>query len=337
MSFTLTKTYPRLWSLEEGTAMVVTDLHGDGDAYQRYRDRFVDLHAAGRADCLILAGDLIHAEDTATPDHSLDMVLDVLALRDTYGAAIIYLCGNHEIPHIYSFSLSKGDRVYTPDFEAAMVNSGHREDIMALFNSLPFYIRTKAGVSLTHAGASPATISSDNARKLFEWSHLELMNWAKKLVAGEDVTALRIGFTNSHQGIPYNTIANYLLSISGPNDPRYNDLLHGFFASNYPLFRKLLWPALFTRCEQEYGPADYAIFLDALLKELSADYSPQQLLITGHIPVRGGHQVATKRNLRLASATHASPRTAGQYLLFDAANPINDIKDLTQCFGSVYE
>lgn len=316
--------------------MVVTDLHGDWDAYCRYRDRFVVLQAAGHADCLIFTGDLIHAEQ-AGRDRSLDIVLDVLKLRHTYGAAIIYLCGNHEIPHIYNFSLSKGDRVYTPDFETAMAESGRRDEIITLFNSLPFYIRTKAGVSLTHAGASPVTITAENAGKLFTWSHQDLLNWAKRVVAGEDIDALRIGFTNSHQGIPYSTIAGYLLAVSGPDDPRYDDLLHGFFASNHPLFVKLLWPALFTRCEQQYGSADYAIFLDALLKELSMDFFPQNFLIAGHIPVKGGHQIVTKHHLRLASAVHASPRTAGQYLLFNTTDPIKDIDDLTKCCENVYE
>ena len=100
MTFTVTKPYPRLWSLEAGTAMVVTDLHGDWDAYRRYRDRFVDLQANGEADCLIFTGDLIHRENPDEPDQSLEMVLDVLALQASYGPAIIYLCGNHELPHI---------------------------------------------------------------------------------------------------------------------------------------------------------------------------------------------------------------------------------------------
>ena len=37
MPFTLTKPYARLWSLDAGVAMVVTDLHGDWEAYARYR------------------------------------------------------------------------------------------------------------------------------------------------------------------------------------------------------------------------------------------------------------------------------------------------------------
>jgi len=262
MSFTLTKTYPRLWSLEEGVAMVVTDLHGDWDAYHRYRDRFVDLQAHGRADCLVFTGDLIHAEDPEA-DQSIEIVLDVLALRNSYGQAIIYLCGNHELPHIYSISLAKDQRVYTPDFETAMVKSGQREEIMALFHSLPFYLRTKAGVTLTHAGASPVTVNSENALKLFNWNHQQLWDWASKVVAGEDVAALRVGYANSNYGLPYDALAHYFLAVSKPNDPRYDDLLRGFFASNHPYFLRFLWPALFTRCEKEYGSGDYAIFLDA--------------------------------------------------------------------------
>ncbi len=50
MPFSLSKTHPRLWSLDTGVAMVVTDLHGDWEAYTRYRDRFLALHATGQAD-----------------------------------------------------------------------------------------------------------------------------------------------------------------------------------------------------------------------------------------------------------------------------------------------
>jgi len=147
MAFRLTKAYPRLWSLDAGVAMVVTDLHGDRDAYARYRERFIELHAAGQADCPIVAGDLIHREPDPGQDRSLDMVLDILALRERYGDAIIYLCGNHELPHLYGFVLSKGDTEYTPGFEAALSESGRRDHILALFKSLLFFIRTVAGVT----------------------------------------------------------------------------------------------------------------------------------------------------------------------------------------------
>jgi hypothetical protein len=91
MPFKLTKLYRRLWSLDAGVAMVVTDLHGDWEAYARYRDRFIDLHAAGQADYLIFSGDLIHREVDAGDNSSLDSAPDLLTLRERYGEAIIYL------------------------------------------------------------------------------------------------------------------------------------------------------------------------------------------------------------------------------------------------------
>jgi hypothetical protein len=336
MTFTLTKSYPRLWSLETGVAMIVTDLHGDWDAYRRYRDRFVDLQTNGEADYLIFTGDLIHRENPDEPDQSLEMVLDVLALQSSYGPAIIYLCGNHELPHIYGISLAKGKRIYTPDFEAALSQSQHRQELIDLLDSLPFYLRTRAGVMLAHAGASVPFANSENAHRLFNWSHQNLLAWADEILKEENLESLRRGYAHFHGDFSYETIARYYLAVSGPDDPRYNDLLRGFFVSSQPTFDQLLWPALFTRCEKEYGLADYGIFLDAMLKEAAADFFPQQVVVAGHIAIQGGHQIVTQKHLRLASAEHAIPRRAGQYLLFDTSQPIESVEDLMGGLGSVY-
>jgi hypothetical protein len=336
MIFSLTKPFPRLWSLEAGVAMVVTDLHGDWDAYRRYRDRFVDFQAKGQADYLIFTGDLIHPEDPHAPDPSLDIVLDVLALRATYGQAVIYLCGNHELPHLYSFSLAKGERVYTPAFEAALTGSQRRAEVISLFDSLPLYVRTRAGVAVTHAGAAAPLADPAAALKLFNWDHQRLFNWVDALMATEDVESMRQGYAKMYQ-VSYDLLAQHYLAVSGPTDPRYNDLLRGFLISNHPDFSSLLWPALFTRCEQEYGQADYAIFLNALLHELSQDFYAQQVLVAGHMSIRGGYQVVAKRHLRLASAHHAKPREAGHYLRFDAAQPVRGVDELRKGLGNVYK
>jgi hypothetical protein len=336
MTFTLTKPYPRLWTLEAGVAMVVTDLHGDWEAYRRYRDRFVDLQANGRADCLIFTGDLIHMENPDEPDKSLEIVLDVMALQASYGSAIIYLCGNHEMPHIYGISLAKGERIYTPAFEAILSQSQQRAEVIALFDSLPFYLRTRAGVMLAHAGASVPFAKPENALTLFNWSHQDLLAWADEVLASEDVESLRTGYARFQQAPSYEAMAQYYLAVSGPDDPRYNDLLRGFIATSHPTFDNLLWPALFTRCEKEYGLADYSIFLNAMLQEVAVDFSPQRVLVAGHITMRGGSRFITERHLRLASAHHATPREAGQYLLFDTAQPVERVEDLLPGLGSVY-
>jgi hypothetical protein len=336
MAFKLTTTTPRLLTLTEGSAMVVTDLHGDWDAYSRYRDRFVQLQAGGQADCLILTGDLIHAED---PEHdrSLEIVLNVLSLRQTYGDAIIYLCGNHEMPHIYSISLAKGERIYTPDFEEALVRSGRRAEIIELLMQLPFYVRTQAGVSLAHAGAASAFTNAANVERIFNWDHEELLAWAEEVLAEQDLAELRIGYARQNSNVPYHLLAQYFLAVTGPDDPRFNDLLRGFVVSSHPWFDTLLWPALFTRNEEDYGLGDYAIFLDALLQALSQDFAPQQVLVAGHMTINGGYTLVADRHLRLASARHARPQKAGRYLLFDTARPIKNAEALLRGLGTVFE
>jgi hypothetical protein len=317
--------------------MVVTDLHGDWEAYQRYRDRFIDLQAMGRADWLIFTGDLIHAE---TPEHdrSLELILDVKALQGYFGQAIIYLCGNHEMPHIYGISLSKGTTVYTPSFEQALTESERRAEVIAWFDSLPFYIRTQAGVSLTHAGAASLMADVANPPKLFNWSHQELLKWADSVLQAENIEELRRGYARMNGGMPYETLCRYYLAVSGPEDPRYNDLLRGFVVGGHPSFENLLWPALFTRCEKEYGHNDYTIFVKAMLDTLSEDFFPQQVVVAGHMSLKGGYQLlAARQHLRLASAEHATPREAGQYLLFDTAQPIHSGDDLLKRLGSVFK
>ncbi|RME73842.1 MAG: hypothetical protein D6784_11165 [Chloroflexi bacterium] len=328
----LEKHFPRLWSLDAGQVMVVTDLHGDGDAYRRCRDRFVDLQAAGRADYLVLTGDLIHRSDGG-PDESLEMVLDVLALQAEYGEAVIYLCGNHELPHIYGIDLARGDESFTPVFETALTRSGRRDEVAALFESLPFYLRTRAGVSLAHAGAPAEAAAPGSARRLFLWNHRELLDWAEDIIGSQENAALMRRRLFDHH---YDTLARRYLGVSGPEDTRYNHLLRGVLASQHPDFAGLLWPALFTRCEEEYGAEDYAIFVHALLAELSEGYWRQELLVSGHLTTRGGWQ-KVGRQLRLSSAAHARPRHRGSYLLFDAARPVKNIDALATGIQRVFD
>jgi hypothetical protein len=314
--------------------MVVTDLHGDWDAYQRYRDRFVKLQARNSVDCLVFTGDLIHSSLSGQPDNSIQIVLDVLALQAIYGSAVIYLCGNHEMPHIYSVGLAKGDKDYTPAFEAALSQCGRRTEVTDLFDTLPFYIRTPAGVSLAHAGAPALMADPKKALKILNWSHQDLLSWAQKSVAGADVDAMRCAYARLNRAESYEALARHYIAIAGPDDPRYDHLLRGFLATTAPEF-DLLWSALFTRCEEEYG-ADYAIFLDAMLKELSVGFVPQRFLVSGHMNTPNGHRVFDRVQLRLASAWHARPRDAGQYLRFDVTQSIRSVEDILTRLESVF-
>ena len=313
--------------------MVVTDLHGDWDAYCRYRDLFLALQADGRADYLIFTGDLIHSEGPPAADRSLDIVLDILALRKTLHDRIIYLLGNHEMVHIYSITLQKGNRIYTPSFEAAMGN--HRAAIMSLFDSLPFYVRTRAGVSVCHAGAAAEVSGPSSAARMFGYSHRRVLDEVRTLVPAEQRPGLRARFSKLN-GEPYDDMARRYLAVSGPDDPRYDDLLLGSIISSVTPDFQLLWAALFTRNEQQYGEGDYAIFLDALLRELASLHSHsfaytfhrQELLVTGHMACQNGYTLVADRQLRLASGSHAHPRESARYLLFNVKKPLRSASEL---------
>ena len=324
--------WPRVVSLEAGVAMVVTDLHGDWDAYSRYRDRFLALHAHGQADYLIFAGDLIHGQGAPQKDRSLDILLDILALRQTLGERLIYLLGNHELPHIYGIILQKGNRVYTPLFEAAL--GEHRAAVISLFESLPFYVRTPSGISITHAGASAETSPPGAAARVFNYSHRRILDDAASALPLEQRPSLRAGFGRlCHED--YSAMARTYLAVSGPDDPRYDDLLVGFLASSHPDF-ELLWAAIFTRNEQQYGEPNYAIFLDALLRDLSVGFHRQEVLVTGHIPCRDGFTLIARRQLRLTSDAQAHPLRAARYLRFDVEKRVRQAIELLPGLESVF-
>lgn len=327
-----TNNWQRVVDLEAGTAMVITDLHGDWDAYQRYRDRFLTLKANGQADYFIINGDLIH-HNSPEQDGSLAMVLDVLALKAKLGSNLIYLLGNHELPHIYSITLQKGDFLYTPPFEAAM--GEHRQRIMALFHSLPFYIRTPSGVSICHSGATAAISERDGAARLFNFSHQRILRETAESLTPEIRPSLRQALSKTNKQ-PYDELVRNYLAVNGPHDPRYDDFLIGALtATSHPDF-ELLWSAFFTRNELEYGEQTYDVVLNSLLHALSLGYHPQNLLVTGHIDCRGGYKLVAGQQLRLASAKHAHPREAGLYLLFDMGKKGTTADDLIAGLDSVF-
>lgn len=331
----LTRTYPRLWSIDVGVVMVVTDLHGDWDSYCRYRDRFVDLHSKDQAHYLVLTGDLIHADAAADSDGSLEMVLDVLALQSAYGDATVYVCGNHELPHIYGFGLSKGEQDFTPAFERALTSSHRRREVEELFHSLPFYIRTAAGVSVTHAGAAKVLTKEEAALSLFGWDHREQLKAAEKWLEAQDVEGLRRAYARLSGAESYEVLARHYLAVQGAADPRYDDLLRGMAVTMSEGF-EWLRSALFTLCEQEYGLAGYESVLESALRNMSMQYASQRVLVAGHMSVNNGYEVVARRHLRLASGSHAGLSGPRLYLLCDAERRVNGAEDLLAGLHSVY-
>ena len=305
--------------------MVVTDLHGDWALYTQYRDHFLRLKDQDQLHTLVIAGDYIHSEGPAEYDQSLAVVLDLIDLKSTLGSALIVLLGNHELPHIYHIPLVKGEHIYTPRFESVL--GVHRQTVINFFDSLPFWIRTKAGVSIGHAGAFSEAHNQLSIEKLFHFSHHDLLCYAEERLNAELRPIIRESIA-SDMGIPYGEVVKQYLSVESRDDSRYDDYLIGAVASQHPDFG-LLWSAIFSANEHEYGSRDYTHYVKALLSALSQGYYRQNTIVTGHIGCRNGYRVmANNRQLRLASGVHSHPDLKAKALIFDAAQTVSNARGL---------
>lgn len=314
--------------IENGRLMIVTDLHGDGELYGRYRDRFYQHKKQGQADHFIILGDLIHCADGSV-GQSIEMVQDIMTLQQE-GIAT-YVMGNHELPHIYSFTLQKGRIIYTPSFEAAMKNK--RDEILAFFRGLPLYLRTKAGVTLCHAGAGPTIAQQSNWQALLSLNHAELWQKAQQTIANEHRPTL---YQSASQLMcqPYEQFMRHNFAIT-PNSPHYDDYLIGQVATSHPHFN-LLWEALFTKNEKQYHAWLYNQYTQKLLENLSETGTPQNWLVTGHIDCADGYKQVNNDQLRLASGKHAQPLHTAKYLLLDSTQPITSLKQLQQGLHTIF-
>ena len=322
----------RYLDIRSGNIMVVTDLHGDGDAFDRYVTTFETLRREGEVDRLIFLGDLIHGYGSPEEDDSLRMILDVIALREKYGDdTVTMVLGNHEMPHIYGVSLAKGDLEFTPRFERAL--GKHRKKITNFLMKLPFAVRTSAGVLLCHAG--PDSDSVRNIGRLRHFSHKTLLNDATKtLNAQDDIDAVYNSYAElSGGGKSYAQLAQEYLAVENEDDPRFSHLLRALFISERDHRFSYLWDFLFSQNERGISMVVYEKICDKYLGEFSANaYAEQKVCVSGHIRVQGGFQMVNQKHLRLASAAHASPREAGGFLLFDASKKIERATDLEAAF-----
>ncbi len=320
----------RVVDFEQGVAMVITDLHGEGAVYRRLRDTFLQLRDAGTVDRLVICGDIIHGYGTEDADASLDMLLDVMRLQQELGAdTVILLMGNHEMPHIYSIPLSKGQHTFTPRFEKFLMEMDtdetspySRDDVIAFLKNLPFYVRTKAGVLLTHAGAFGVHSELEMANWL-DFDHAALLNRIDNAIRNQfDLNSLR-------NNVVYARNVKYHLSLTDPDHPRYFDLLRITLLRETEPDWSLLWDGLFAGNEFDGGLAYYRQLASKFLSLLSG-LSPyeQRVIVAGHISADDGYTELNSQHLRLASYAHAQPPESGRYLLLDCETPVQAVDEL---------
>ncbi len=326
----------RALTLPDGVAMVVTDLHGNAEAYYQVKAQFLKRYERGDVQYLIMLGDLIHPTHPNGTDASLNMVLDVMGLRQQLGkSAVMMLCGNHEMPHIYGQTLARGEVEYTPAFEAALARlesssnaTYRRADVIQFLTDLPFVIFTRGGVMLNHAGATPIIHDKRTTLALLNYDHETVIEEMDRILENYDLDHARKLYA-SRIGMSYDMAVLHYLAVTDQHSPRYNNLLRAFVSENIGAYR-LLWEFLFTRNEQDISSREYQRVCERYLECFSmvAEH-PLRVIVSGHLPVRGGHQVVNRFQLRLATHAHANPQKDGQYLLLDCSQPFQQARQLT--------
>jgi hypothetical protein len=326
----------RILDITSGVTMVVSDLHGDKDAFARYASRFLRLRATKKVERLMFLGDVIHSEGQADLDESLSIMLDIIRMQRVLPpGSVVMLLGNHEMPHIYGVTLAKGRIEYTPRFERALTDGDKRAEVLTFLNDLPFYVRSAAGVMFTHAG--PHGSAAINIESIRGFDHQKIINDFETMLRNNPHhEQLRSQYSKT-MGMPYEQLARHYLAVTGPDDPRFDHLVRAMMISQQSREFELLWDILFTRCELGLPMQIYQRTLTTFLDAFSVNApATQRFLVTGHIPVSGGHAVVSDNHLRIASAAHARPREAGQYLLIDLSTPIDNMASLVTHLESVY-
>lgn len=324
----------RAVDLNRGPILAVTDLHGDWDAYVRYRNRFLKLWGAHSAARFILLGDVIHGYGAAEEDRSVDILLDLLRLRDQLGEhTVVLLLGNHEFSHLYHVPLQKGNIAFMPRFEHAL--GRHRKRVTSLLMDAPFMVRTAGGVLLLHAGASAAPARPGAEWIMLDYEHEAFLTEARRRMEQRDTEQLIKQYERA-TGMIYGTAVANNLGLYDHSDPHYFDLLCGFVARSIQPTWDILWDFFFTQCERAYGRDAYAEIVEDFLWAYSVGMAPQRVMASGHIAVEGGHQIVTPRHLRFESWSHATPPEAGCCLLFDAGRRYDTAEELADSLQSFY-
>ena len=151
---------------DKGRLLIVTDLHGDLEDYEKY----INLWDCNNPDFhLVFVGDFIHSiyED----DKSIEIIEDVIE-KDKKYSNFHPLLGNHEWSHITGTPVFKGYQNQTNDFENLIIEKKgslepYLSEYVEYFKSMPFFVKTANGLFISHTGPSKLVKSMNDFNEIF--------------------------------------------------------------------------------------------------------------------------------------------------------------------------
>ncbi len=148
----------------KGKALIITDLHGNLEDYERYMDIWKEFKK-NKNNHLILTGDFIHSCNV--DDESLEIIKSLKRHFENEKNFHILL-GNHEWAQITDESVYKGYFNQTQQFEDLVYQKyGNNADNQIIqykkfFNKLAIAVKTDNQVLISHAGPAPHLNSEDD-------------------------------------------------------------------------------------------------------------------------------------------------------------------------------
>src|SRR3989344_1835404 len=126
--------------INAGRLLIASDLHGNWKDYQRIRELYEGLKAQGRADRLILDGDLVHGYP-GYEDRSVKILDD---LMNNHDSSVMALLGNHELMHIYHMSgvAKNGHDLHDSAGPLEEQITGSRAKYVDFMKRMPYAVRT---------------------------------------------------------------------------------------------------------------------------------------------------------------------------------------------------
>jgi len=295
---------PNIIDMDQGRLLVASDIQGNWEDYCKIRSRFSSLKAEGKADILVLDGDLIHGYPGYV-DNSVRILDDLI---DNPDPAVIALLGNHELMHIYHMRVQKAGRSFVEPFEQQIAYD--REKYVGFMKRMPYAIRTLGGVLINHTGASCviAFAESDGVFSgINSLNHDDILNYLKQ--------EIKESMKGIERELPENFFDKYMPAIGS----LFARMEIGTF----------LWDVFFNK--NEYDPhKEYAFGYPFILEDFLQAMSigrPQNFLISGHIEVPSGYQVVEDRQLRICSS-YGAEESRKTLVLVDASRNYQSIQEL---------
>lgn len=319
--------------VDSGMWMVVADLHGNLEDYQRAKETFVRNKEKGNLEGIIFAGDIIHSY--SENEHSKEILDDMMALKEKYGS-VIPLLGNHELSSIYNYILTakteEGDTTFGSDFEHQI--KGEKEKYTDFLKSFAIAVRTKGGLIINHAGPTSAIdyfeedIYKNHLEQVIAIDHDAILKENKESwddLDEEEKENFKEKIVPSVLKVPYDK-ALELLAISPEDKGRYEDLILGYYFVSRNVDGTWL-NSILTHTDLSR--------LDDFFKIMSDENYKPEILLHGHIHPPAGIGASGDKNTLCFTSSEGANIISKRIAIIEAGKKY-DLEDLATSIFPLY-